>query len=80
VASLHAGEVNIDYSIWDGRIRHLEMGGEILVDGDIEVSGWRDRLWLWAEEKGLHLNDGHGWRAWVIRLAEDLGKDLERLQ
>lgn len=82
VASLIGNSIEMDYSIRDGAVRFLALYGKVLLDEDdgISTDGWKEILWKWAEEYGMTVNNGRGWRAWVIRLANDLGKDLPRQQ
>ena len=80
MASIICGnEFYMDYSIWDGTVRRLELFGKTLLDEDTEEDGWREKLWEYAESRNLQVESRHGYRAWVIRLAIDLGKELPSL-
>lgn len=79
MASLNGKNIDLEYSINDGTVRYFKLNGEILVDQAqrIQKEGWKETLWQWGEEHGkLTGTATTGWRAWAIRLADDLGREL----
>ena len=80
MASITGSGIDMDYSMWDGSIRNLELNGDVLVEEGAGKAGWKDKLWTWTEDNNMHVDQGMGHRAWVIRLAAELGKEIHTQQ
>ena len=68
----NGGNILIDYSI-HGSIRSFDVAGIVLYckDDNIEIPGWKDKLWEVVKEQGLDIDDGRGLHAFVYPLIEE---------